>query len=166
MNEEVKVDMTLELYGKNVLEYRMKQADLNARFLTIRLTRVQVPIVLEAQEQVFVYVLKPDSKVVFTECEILDHATGLVKVPLTQQALALVGTIFFEVLVTSDILDEQKKLSFPIIELEVDDSIFDGEAIESQDEFSVLIGMTAKIQELEMRMAQIEALNGKVLMIE
>ena len=124
--------IVLDLHNKNNVKLAFKQVDENSRFLQMRLTNGGDGVDLTGSS-VYIYVKKPDNTVVFAPCEIYDSELGMIIAPITQQMLALVGSIKCEILVVGN-----GKLSFPIFNLSVDDSIYDGDAVESSNEFSAL----------------------------
>lgn len=102
----------------------------------------------------------------YAYCEVLDKEDGIIKIPLTQQPLALAGDIYFEVLISWTVNTVQYKLSYPLVKVSVSDSIWDNNAIESQPEFSALIEALAKVEALEKRILYMETIIENSIIIE
>ena len=161
------VDIVLdECENTKGIEYIMKQGDLNSRFVVAQLVKNEVPKQIPTGALVQVFVLKPDDTEVYSYCEILDRENGIIKIPLTQQALALAGDIYFEVLISCVVDNTQYKLSYPLVKVTVTDSIWDSNAIESKSEFSALLDALAKVEALEQRILYMETIIENSIIIE
>lgn len=161
------IDIILdECESSKAIECIMKQGDLNSRFIIAQLVKNQIPKVIPDGASVQVFVLKPDDTEVYAYCEVLDKEDGIIKIPLTQQALALAGDIYFEVLISWTVNTVQHKLSYPLVKVPVSDSIWDNNVIESQPEFSALIEALAKVEALEKRILYMETIIENSIIIE
>lgn len=120
---------------------RAKQFDTNSRQLKIWLManskRWQIP----EDCKIYLYVKKPDGKVVFNECE--QEGENVVTAPLTEQTLAAAGNAQCELYIHAADGDI-KSQTFRLI---IEKAIMDADAIESSDEFGALAVKLVELQE-------------------
>ncbi|MBS5344577.1 MAG: BppU family phage baseplate upper protein, partial [Clostridium sp.] len=84
-----------------------------------------------------IYMTKPDKTIVYNTCEILDAKNGLISVELTSQMSAVAGTICdCEIHIMNNKGSLLKILGLTII---IDRSVEDDKAIESSNEFTLLL---------------------------
>ena len=84
-----------------------------------------------------IYMTKPDKTIVYNTCEILDAKNGLISVELTSQMSAVAGTICdCEIHIIDKNGSLLKILGLTII---IDRSLEDDKAIESSNEFTLLL---------------------------
>ncbi len=119
-----------------------KHNDTASRFLDVSLYSNGVPIDLTGHS-VKIYFKKPDSTEVFTEGEVTDATAGRCQFELTSQTLAVAGSLQAEISIwngTTQILSTQ---IFTIAVLEM---LRSDNAVESTNEFGVLVTLFQNIQ--------------------
>ncbi len=112
------------------------QGEVAARFIEISLYDHD-KILDISDKTAAIYMTKPDKTIVYNECEILDAKNGLISVELTSQMSAVAGTICdCEIHVIDKNGSLLKILGLTII---IDRSLEDDKAIESSNEFTLLL---------------------------
>lgn len=135
--------LTLDMMGdlKEDSFLRAKQCDTNSRQAKIILLSRGKPWQLPSNCEVYLYVKKPDKKIVFSLCKKTGKNTILA--PLTEQTLAVSGTAICELYIKTADADI-KSQTFKLV---IDPMIFDEQAIESTDEFDALDTKLVELQE-------------------
>lgn len=133
----------IDIYKGINRDLRAKQND-NARYLLFTIVDNGVPFSLQGKE-VKVFAVKPDGKLVYNTCQITNSTNGEVKLNLTSQMLAVPGTLKVELVIS----ERNEILSTIPFEIEVIKSLRDDSALESTNEFSVLLSKINEGQTLE-----------------
>lgn len=137
----IKFDLNkYKLYEK----IKAKQGDTKSRFLLFKLLDGSIPFSLQ-NRSVRAYMIKPDGKEVFNDLIINNYKLGYCTLELTNQVLAVSGTIKIELMVTED----DKKLTSSVFELEVIKSINSEKSIVSTNEFTALLNGLASLSEYD-----------------
>lgn len=127
-----------------------KQND-TARYLLFNIIEDNgVPFSLQGKE-VKIFVVKPDSKLIYNTCSITDINKGKVKVNLTSQTLAVPGVVNAELVIS----EGNNILSTIPFEIEVIKSLRNDSAIESTNEFTVLFSKIKEGQTLEASISEL-----------
>lgn len=134
----IKLDINRRLYDKIVA----KQDDTGSRFLLFQLLDGAVPFNL-TDRSVRVYGVKPDGAVIFNDLTVTHSATGFCLLELTNQMLAIVGTVKLELMIT----EGDKKLTSIPFEMEVIKKINSNDAVESSNEFRALLNALKEIND-------------------
>ncbi|MDU6340697.1 MAG: BppU family phage baseplate upper protein [Clostridium sp.] len=134
----IKLDINRRLYDKIVA----KQDDTGSRFLLFQLLDGAVPFNL-TDRSVRVYGVKPDGAVIFNDLTVTHSATGFCLLELTNQMLAIAGTVKLELMIT----EGDKKLTSIPFEMEVIKKINSNAAVESSNEFRALLNALKEIDE-------------------
>ncbi|WP_338630405.1 BppU family phage baseplate upper protein [Clostridium baratii] len=137
--KKVTLEINKEFNGK----IKAKQND-TARYLLFTIVDNGVPFSLQGKE-VKVFAVKPDGKLVYNACQITNPTNGEVKLNLTSQMLAVPGTLKAELVIN----EGNEILSTIPFEIEVIKSLRDDRALESTNEFSVLLSKINEGQTLE-----------------
>ncbi|WWU66507.1 BppU family phage baseplate upper protein [Clostridium baratii] len=135
--------VTLEINKEINRKIKAKQND-TARYLLFTIVDNGVPFSLQGKE-VKVFAVKPDGKLVFNACQITNPTNGEVKLNLTSQMLVVPGTLKAEIVIN----EGNEILSTIPFEIEVIKSLRDDSAIESTNEFSILLSKINEGQTLE-----------------
>lgn len=135
--------VTLEINKEINRSIKAKQND-TARYLLFTIVDNGVPFSLQGKE-VKVFAVKPDGKLVYNTCQITNSTNGEVKLNLTSQMLAVPGTLKVELVIS----ERNEILSTIPFEIEVIKSLRDDSALESTNEFSVLLSKINEGQTLE-----------------
>ena len=138
--EGVTREIVLDMTGGSAAMLKAKQCDTNSRFARITLMNGAAPWTIPFECEAYLYVLKPDKKVVFSRCDIVDK--NVLIAPLTEQTLAVFGMARCELYIKTADWDI-KSQTFQLI---IEKMIFDDEALESTNEFSGLLEMLTQIQ--------------------
>lgn len=136
----IKLDINKNLYEK----IKAKQGDTKSRFLLFQLLDGSMPFNLE-NRSVRAYMLKPDSTEVFNDLIINNRNTGHCTLELTNQVLAVAGIVKIELM----IIENDKKITSSIFELQVDKSINSENSIVSTNEFNALLNGLASLSEYD-----------------
>lgn len=134
----IKLDINRRLYDKIVA----KQDDTGSRFLLFQLLDGAVPFNL-TDRSVRVYGVKPDGAVIFNDLTVTHSATGFCLLELTNQMLAIAGTVKLELMIT----EGDKKLTSIPFEMEVIKKINSNDAVESSNEFRALLNALKEIDD-------------------
>ena len=134
----IKLDINRRLYDKIVA----KQDDTKSRFLLFQLLDGAVPFNL-TDRSVRVYGVKPDGAVIFNDLTVTHSATGFCLLELTNQMLAIAGTVKLELMIT----EGDKKLTSIPFEMEVIKKINSNAAVESSNEFRSLLNALKEIDD-------------------
>ena len=88
------VEKAIRLYAwkTNYQTFRIVQGEVDSRTFNIQLFSTTIPVDL-TNCSVMLYAVKPDSTVVYVDCELLDAVNGLVSVTLSEQMAAVEGTV-------------------------------------------------------------------------
>ena len=144
--EGVIQDIVLDMTGGSTRILKAKQCDTNSRFARITLMNGAVPWMAPFDSEIYLYVLKPDKKTVFSRCDLIGQSTIIA--PLTEQTLAVSGTAQCEVYVKAADGDI-KSQTFTLV---IEKMIFDEDMIESSDEFN---GLYDKLNEIQILLNRI-----------
>ena len=137
----IKFDLNkYKLYEK----IKAKQGDTKSRFLLFQLLDGSIPFNL-TNRSVRAYMVKPDGKEIFNDLIINNYSLGYCTLELTNQILAVSGTVKIELMVT----EEDKKLTSSVFELEVVKSINSEKSIVSTNEFTALLNGLASLSEYD-----------------
>lgn len=137
----IKFDLNkYKLYEK----IKAKQGDTKSRFLLFQLLDGSIPFNL-TNRSVRAYMVKPDGKEIFNDLIINNYSLGYCTLELTNQVLAVPGTVKIELMVT----EEEKKLTSSVFELEVVKSINSEKSIVSTNEFTALLNGLAALSEYD-----------------
>ena len=134
----IKLDINRRLYDKIVA----KQDDTKSRFLLFQLLDGAVPFNL-TDRSVRVYGVKPDGAVIFNDLTVTHSTTGFCLLELTNQMLAIVGTVKLELMIT----EGDKKLTSIPFDMEVIKKINSNAAVESSNEFRALLSALKEIDD-------------------
>lgn len=134
----IKLDINRRLYDKIVA----KQDDTKSRFLLFQLLDGAVPFNL-TDRSVRVYGVKPDGAVIFNDLTVTHSTTGFCLLELTNQMLAIAGTVKLELMIT----EGDKKLTSIPFEMEVIKKINSNAAVESSNEFRSLLNALKEIDD-------------------
>ena len=88
------VEKAIRLYAwkTNYQTFRIVQGEIDSRTFHIQLFSTTIPVDL-TNCSVMLYAVKPDSTVVYVDCNLLDATNGLVSVTLSEQMAAVEGTV-------------------------------------------------------------------------
>ena len=137
----IKFDLNkYKLYEK----IKAKQGDTKSRFLLFQLLDGSIPFNLK-NRSVRAYMIKPDGKEIFNDLIVNNYNLGYCTLELTNQVLAVTGTVKIELMVT----EEDKKLTSSVFELEVVKSINSEKSIVSTNEFTALLNGLAALSEYD-----------------
>ena len=137
----IKFDLNkFKLYEK----IKAKQGDTKSRFLLFQLLDGSAPFNLK-NRSVRAYMIKPDGKEIFNDLIVNNYNLGYCTLELTNQVLAVPGTLKIELMVT----EEEKKLTSSVFELEVIKSINSEKSIVSTNEFTALLNGLAALSEYD-----------------
>ncbi|WP_338631358.1 BppU family phage baseplate upper protein [Clostridium baratii] len=135
--------VTLEINKEVNRNIKAKQND-TARYLLFTIVDNGVPFSLQGKE-VKIFAVKPDGKLVYNACQITNSTNGETKLNLTSQMLAVPGTLKAELVIS----EGNNILSTIPFEIEVIKSLRDDSALESTNEFSILLSKINEGQTLE-----------------
>ena len=137
----IKFDLNkFKLYEK----IKAKQGDTKSRFLLFQLLDGSAPFNLK-NRSVRAYMIKPDGKEIFNDLIVNNYNLGYCTLELTNQVLAVPGTLKIELMVT----EGDKKLTSSVFELEVVKSINSEKSIVSTNEFTALLNGLAALSEYD-----------------
>lgn len=137
----IKFDLNkYKLYEK----IKAKQGDTKSRFLLFQLLDGSIPFNLK-NRSVRAYMVKPDGREIFNDLIVNNYNLGYCTLELTNQVLAVQGTVKIELMVT----EEEKKLTSSVFELEVVKSINSEKSIVSTNEFTALLNGLAALSEYD-----------------
>lgn len=136
----IKLDLNRILYDKIIA----KQGDTKSRFLLFQLLDGSIPFCL-TNRSVRAYMVKPDGKEIFNDLIINNYSLGYCTLELTNQVLAVPGTVKIELMVT----EEDRKLTSSVFELEVIKSINSEKSIVSTNEFTALLNGLSSLSEYD-----------------
>ncbi|MBS4957968.1 MAG: BppU family phage baseplate upper protein [Clostridium sp.] len=137
----IKFDLNkYKLYEK----IKAKQGDTKSRFLLFQLLDGSIPFNLK-NRSVRAYMVKPDGREIFNDLIVNNYNLGYCTLELTNQVLAVPGTVKIELMVT----EEEKKLTSSVFELEVVKSINSEKSIVSTNEFTALLNGLAALSEYD-----------------
>lgn len=136
----IKLDLNRRLYDKIIA----KQGDTKSRFLLFQLLDGSIPFYL-TNRSVRAYMIKPDGKEIFNDLIINNYSLGYCTLELTNQVLAVPGTVKIELMVT----EEDRKLTSSVFELEVIKSINSEKSIVSTNEFTALLNGLSSLSEYD-----------------
>ena len=122
----------------------VKQYDRQSRYLKVQLTNLGEPIQADLDAMVVINARREDGVAnVFAGTV---NADGTVTVPLTYWMLELDGTVKCDI---SIIVGEESVLTTTLFELEVQEAAADDEAIEENEDYSLLVQLLQDVQETE-----------------
>ena len=137
----IKFDLNkYKLYEK----IKAKQGDTKSRFLLFQLLDGSIPFNLK-NRSVRAYMIKPDGREIFNDLIVNNYNLGYCTLELTNQVLAVTGTVKIELMVT----EGDKKLTSSVFELEVVKSINSEKSIVSTNEFTALLNGLAALSEYD-----------------
>lgn len=136
----IKFDINKNLYDTLIA----KQGDTKSRFLLFNLLDGSIPFSLE-NRSVRVYAIKPDGTEVFNDLIITDVSKGYCILELTNQMLAVAGSVKLELMV----MEGDKKLTSNIFYMDVKESINSEKAVVSTNEFGTLLTALASLNEYD-----------------
>lgn len=136
----IKLDLNRRLYDKIIA----KQGDTKSRFLLFQLLDGSIAFNL-TNRSVRAYMVKPDGKEIFNDLIINNYSLGYCTLELTNQVLAVEGTVKIELMVT----EEDRKLTSSVFELEVIKSINSEKSIVSTNEFTALLNGLSSLSEYD-----------------
>lgn len=136
----IKLDLNRRLYDKIIA----KQGDTKSRFLLFQLLDGSIAFNL-TNRSVRAYMVKPDGKEIFNDLIINNYSLGYCTLELTNQVLAVPGTVKIELMVT----EEDRKLTSSVFELEVIKSINSEKSIVSTNEFTALLNGLSSLSEYD-----------------
>ena len=117
------------------------QGEINSRFLEITITDKGSFFNL-TEKTVMVYMTKPDGKIIFNSCSVVDALNGKINVSLTSQMSIAAGTVKdFEIHIIGS---DKTRLKITGICLKIKNAANADEAIESTNEFTALIEALSK----------------------
>ena len=120
------------------------QGEINSRFLEITITDKGNFFNLTGKT-VMVYMTKPDGKIIFNSCSVVDAPNGKINVSLTSQMSIVAGVVKdFEVHIIGN---DKSRLKVSGICLKIKDTSNVDEAIESTNEFTALVEALKKADE-------------------
>ena len=131
-------DFQLDLHRKNYRRVFFKKGDHSTRFLRIYLFDTGNVIPLESSNIVWAYAKRSDKTLVRVRCLIEDASKGIINVPVTAGLLALQGTLQMEIIVKENDTPTAKRLSFPVFEVNVGESLYSETLV---DEEEVLVSL-------------------------
>ena len=118
------------------------QGEINSRFLEITITD-KCGFFNLTGKTVMVYMTKPDGKIIFNSCSVVDAPNGRISVSLTSQMSIVAGTIKdFEIHIIGS---DKTRLKITGICLKIKRTANADEAIESTNEFTALIEALSKV---------------------
>ena len=118
------------------------QGEINSRFLEITITDKGSFFNLTGKT-VMVYMTKPDGKIIFNSCSVVDAPNGKINVPLTSQMSIVSGIIKdFEIHIIGS---DKTRLKITGVCLKIKETANADEAIESTNEFTALIEALSKV---------------------
>lgn len=118
------------------------QGEINSRFLEITITDKGSFFNLTGKT-VMVYMTKPDGKIIFNSCSVVDAPNGKISVSLTSQMSIVAGTIRdFEIHIIGS---DKTRLKITGVCLKIKETANADEAIESTNEFTALIEALSKV---------------------
>lgn len=140
------VQKSIRLYAwkTNYQTFRIVQGEVDSRTFNIQLFSTTIPVNL-SKCSVMLYAVKPDSNVVYTECDVLDATNGLVSVTLDEQIAAVEGTVDCWIQVIGE---GGTDLRFEGMNIQVGECDIT-RSIESSSEFKAFLQQSAKVGELE-----------------
>ena len=138
---------TLDLHrGATLYEpLKFKQFDHESRVLGIELV-VHDTLLDLTNSRVDMWVYKPDGKLVVKEVvkENIDIDNSILIIPLTRQMLTTLPKIECEIVVTGA---DNRVLSFPIFEIEIEDSNIDTASVVSSSEFDMFFASLVRMEQ-------------------
>ncbi len=121
----------------------IRQGETSSRFLDISLIDGSQPFDL-TNKAVMVYMTKPDNKIIYNHCQIINPASGQVRIALTSQMSIAHGVVRdFELHIIGAV---QSRLKVTGIELDIQRSVNIDHAVESTDEFTALLEALKKAE--------------------
>lgn len=136
INQRIKLDTVRQ----NHLSIPAKQEDLGSRFLLITLLMNGMPLLVEQESTVCLNAIKPDGHRTATAGTVQEDGTVLVE--LTNQTLAVEGTVICDLTVTDA---QGRRLSSVLFYVEVERTASDENVLISTDEFSVLTDTMSRV---------------------
>lgn len=136
INQRIKLDTVRQ----NHLSISAKQEDLGSRFLLITLLMNGMPLWVEQESTVCLNAIKPDGHRTATAGTVQEDGTVLVE--LTNQTLAVEGTVICDLTVTDA---QGRRLSSVLFYVEVERTASDENVLISTDEFSVLTDTMSRV---------------------
>lgn len=147
MSEEIDketIEVVLDLHTGTKKEITLKQADHNSRILKVSLTKNMLHVVKLHNSRVDLYIRKVDGTVAVVEGSDISAEDGVAYFSLTRQCLSTPPSIECEVVKTGN---DGSTLSFPLFTINVSDSIYDADEIESSNELSNLTSALLKAEQ-------------------
>ena len=140
------VEKSIRLYAwkTNYQVFKIVQGEQDSRTFNIQLFSTTIPVDLTGCS-VMLYAVKPDSKVVYAECELLDASNGLVSITLDEQVAVVDGTVdcWIQVIGTGG-----TDLRFEGMSIEVSECNLT-RSVESSSEFKAFLEQSAKVAATE-----------------
>lgn len=149
------IEVVLDLHIGTQKEITLKQADHNSRILKVMLTKNMLSIVKLHNSRVDLYLRKSDGNIVVIEGYDINAEDGEVYFSLTRQALSTLPSVECEVVKTGN---DGSTLSFPLFTINIEDSIYDADEIDSSNELSNLVNALLKADRANERVD--EAINS------
>ena len=126
----------------------------STRYVDISLMNNGQPYTVDSESvSVAIRGTKPDTSVIFNECEILDHNT--IRVEITQQMSAVAGRGNYEISIMSN-LENRTLTSFPFFII-ISKSSFDIGYVVSSNEFGLLIDKINQVHKIEVDLSDLKA---------
>lgn len=156
--------LTVDLDKKTYQRVKATQGDTKSRFIIVDLIGSNMAYDL-TDTTVKVYAVKSDNKKIFNNATILDYKNGKIEIELTNQALAVVGQVKMQILVLGK---SQEILTSGIFYVDVEESIVDGNAIQSTNEFNAFTKGLTNLAEYDIYKQNVDDLTTqfKELVIE
>lgn len=137
-------EINLDIWKRNDIAITVNQGEKDTRIIQISFKDNGEPLNLSGKEVVF-YCRKPDGKVVYNSCEIIDSLNGIANLNLTSQILALKGVLLCEFHILENEGNILKVSGLKIIVLSCHDI---SNSIESCSEFTYLTQMINDVKQL------------------
>lgn len=135
--KELTLDVTRENGGISV---NAKQNDVSSRFIKARITSDRRAVRLPSDGEVLINALREDGGSGGFVGEINDD--GTVTVPITQWMLAVSGTVKCDI----SVFDGWEKLTTMPFFIYVEESLYDGEAMDNEETYTLLSTVTSTLQ--------------------
>lgn len=119
-----------------------KQNDAESRFIRVRITADRRPVSLNAMSTAVINALRPDGQSNGFVGKVGDD--GTVTVPISTWMLALCGNVKCDV----SVFDGNERLTTMPFYITVEESLYDGEGIENEQEYTVLSSLMDENQEI------------------
>lgn len=142
--------LTIDINKRTQQPVTANEGEIGSRFLKIKIMDGNRPFDLTGAT-VYLYALKTDNTKIFNVVEIEEETQGIVLAELTSQLLVESGNVKLSLIIT----EGANKLASKEFILDVDDSIFDDDAIESTNEFTALTTALGQVQDIDNRFNEV-----------